>query len=70
YSGEVIVAFFDSSDGIYDLAQKIGGVVVKDVFSSGVYSCALLQIDKGKAYELCKSPQIRYIQKNYVYTTN
>ncbi|KNY29698.1 carboxypeptidase regulatory-like domain-containing protein [Pseudobacteroides cellulosolvens] len=68
YSGEVIVGFFDTSEGIYDFARKIGGVTVKSVWGSGTSQGALLQIDKGKIYELCKFPQIHYIQKNYVYT--
>jgi hypothetical protein len=38
------------------------------VWDFGSFQGALLQIEKGKVYELCKSPQIRYIQRNYEYT--
>jgi len=46
YSGEVIVGFFDTSDGIYDFAQKIGSVVVKDVWGSGSSQGALLPLGR------------------------
>ena len=48
--------------------QKIGGIEVKDVWGQDLSSMPLLQVEKGKVYELCKYPQIRYIQRNYEYT--